>query len=67
MGSIAEHTASCMCSRPQGCACGRGCALDDLFLIHTRCARRLQVTCRKLLPDILGRASFTLRSFLPLP
>ncbi|KAI8462855.1 MAG: exocyst complex component Sec5-domain-containing protein [Monoraphidium minutum] len=27
--------------------------------------RKLQVTCRKLLPDILGRSTFTVRSFMP--
>ncbi|GBF96117.1 hypothetical protein Rsub_08993 [Raphidocelis subcapitata] len=27
--------------------------------------KKLQVTCRKLLPSILGRSTFTLRSFLP--
>ncbi|KIZ03142.1 Exocyst complex component 2 [Monoraphidium neglectum] len=28
-------------------------------------SKRLQVTCRKLLPDILGRSTFTTSSFLP--
>lgn len=42
------------------------CCTDNLLpplLIHA--PHRLQVTCRKLIPDILGRSTFTVRSFLP--